>query len=114
MDITQNHYRKVLSALESGAKSSEEIHAEVGFQSIEHCSAALARLSRNHYISRSYVLTEEGRKALHPENNAMPLRPETPVFPAESPILASRQSIPAKPFTIRVIRGLPSVVRESD
>jgi len=112
MDITRNRYREVLSALESGAKSSEEIHAEVGFPSIEHCSAALARLSRNHYISRGYVLTEEGRKALHPEPRPTPQTSESPIFPSESS--GYTKPIPPRPFKIRVIGGLPQVVRESD
>jgi hypothetical protein len=112
MDITKEIYRKVLRALASGPKSSEQIQMEIGFPTTDHCSATLAKLSRNGYISRGYALTEEGRRALHPGHNETPQTPESPIFPPER--FATKDTIPPKPFTIRVIRGLPSVVRESD
>ena len=82
MDITKETYRKVLRALEKGPRSSAEIQAEVGFPSPDHGSAALAKLSRNHLISRAYILTDEGKLALQssgPTNSQEPTESLGPI-----------------------------------
>lgn len=108
MDISRNHYREVLKVLEAGPKSSGQIKSQVGISDIDHCSAILAKLSSHKYISKAYVITEEGRKVLHPEAG-----PATNAPPRE-PTVIFRTSSAKKPFSIKMVGGLPQVVKERD
>jgi len=112
MDITRNHYREVLSALESGPKSSQQIHRQVGFTDVDHTSAILAKLSSHRYITKAYVITEEGKRVLHPEPEQTDWGPKSDV-PREATLIF-RTGPAKKPFSIKLVGGLPSVVRDND
>ena len=112
MDITKNRYREVLTALEGGPKSSDQIQREVGFTDIDHTAAVIAKLSSHRYVARAYVITEEGKKALHEEADPINQTPRREV-PKEATV-TFRTTSPKKPFSIKLIGGLPSVVMDND
>lgn len=112
MDISRNHYREVLSALEAGPKSGEQIQKQVGFPDIDHCSAILAKLSGHQYIAKAYVITDEGKKALHLEadNGVQSSRP--PAVPIKPTMTFTTTRF--KQPKIRMVGGFPHVVKERD
>jgi len=112
MDITRNHYREVLSALESGPKSSEQIQRQVGFADVDHTAAILAKLSSHRYIARAYVITEEGKKVLGQGSGQVNQTPKSEV--RKESTVTFRTTSTKKPFTIKRVGGLPSVVMEND
>lgn len=112
MDIAKNRYREVLTALEGGPKSSDQIQREVGFTDIDHTAAIIAKLSSHRYVARVYVITEEGKKALHQETDLTNQAPRREA-PKEATVTFSTSST-KKPFSIKLVGGLPSVVKEND
>jgi hypothetical protein len=85
MNIADDNYRKVLMALEQGAKTGQELQNELGFPSIDHCYSRVAKLSERGYIERAFRLTDKGRQEIHPSADADSIRATKPVPPKPLP-----------------------------